>query len=282
MFNKLKMLALLILTFNLVACGGASEGTPNNDTGSKPGIGGNEVATPYTGTYKGEFTGIETGSWEITINPNGGVMGNATTTTLPITTYPLTGTINTAGNSTLISGNSNSDITFKISIISGIVTGNWSSSAGGGAVSGIVISTGAVSGVLSVSGDFGNKSFTPLNVNKLSVGPVYLIAFDNLPGGQIQTDPGFDDHLITLYFDPITNNLVAVGYSFLNPASLGVNQVGYIYQRDCLNSPCPSISVNLAQNTVTFTNTELRVDSSALGDNVAIMSATVNGTLTWN
>jgi hypothetical protein len=33
--------------------------------------------------------------------------------------------------------------------------------------SGVVISTGAVSGVLSVSGDYGNKSFRPLNVKEL-------------------------------------------------------------------------------------------------------------------
>ncbi len=280
--NNLKIVALLVLSINLIACGGGGGSTNNPDTDT-----GTVTVTDsiYVGTYSGEFFGADSGTWEFIVNSDTSVTGTLTTTTLPITIYALTGTIDAQGNVVLLSGTTADAIRCDIIITNGFVSGSWSDGTAVGNLTGIITSSSAVSGSLAVSAEFGNKVFTALNVNQLNLEPLQIVSFNNHPGNVAPTVLGFDDHILALYIDSTNKILIAVAYSFSNPVAAGEVPTSYDYQIECVADACAGINLDLAQNKVSFNNVTLPVlvfGPDELNFNIAINPATVNGSFNWN
>ncbi len=274
-----KLLALLSLTLVASACGGGGSNS-NSDTGI-PTV----TDSIYVGTYSGEFFGADSGTWEFIVNSDISVTGTLTTTTLPIITYTLTGTIDAQGNAVLLSGTNADAIRCDIIITNGFVSGSWSDGTAVGNLTGIITSSSAVSGSLAVSAEFGNKVFTALNVNQLNLDPLQIVSFNNHPGNVTPTVLGFDDHILALYIDQTSQILLGVAYSFSNPVAAGEVPTSYDYQIDCVADACTTINLDLTQNKVSFSNVTLPVlvfDPGELNSNIAINPATVNGSFSWN
>lgn len=279
----------LVLALFLTACGGGggndspnTNGGNNND-GNNP---GGDSASAYQGSYTGEFAGTEAGTWELTIDQNGNAVGSATTTTLPITTVSLTGAIDENGASTLVSGTAGVDVTFTITITSGVVTGTWTDTdgTGGGTVTGSIAANKNVSGSFSVGVEIINYTFTPLKVIDLTAS-ASILAVNN---DQDPVNPAFyDSHGLMIVINQLDNTIAAISYSYFNTGPDSMPTEDYLYLRNCELNPCPSVSLDLNNRTLTFTNTELPVDNSPEAKarpsitNIATLPATISGSISW-
>ncbi|VAW92187.1 hypothetical protein MNBD_GAMMA22-2399 [hydrothermal vent metagenome] len=276
--NIEKVMILLLLTLATTACGGGgSPSTPDSVSGS-------ETNPIYIGSYSGDFVGADSGTWQFTVNADTSVSGTLTTTTLPITSYVLSGSIDAQGNVVLLSGSTADAIRCDIFINNGIATGTWTDGTGVGSLSGIITSSDAVTGSLAVSAEFGDKVFTPLNVNQLNLAPLQIVSFNDQLGNVIPIEVGIDNHILALYIDQSSNVLVAVAYSFFNTVAISETPTSYDYQINCVDNACAAINLDLAQSKVSFTNVSLPVlvfEPGSINTNIAINPATVNGTFTW-
>ena len=279
----------LVLALFLTACGGGGGNDSPNTNGGNNNDGNNPSAdspSAYQGSYTGEFTGTETGTWELTIDQDGNATGSATTTTLPVTTVSLQGAIDENGDSTLVSGTAGVDVTFMITITSGVVTGNWTDTdgTGGGTVTGSIVANKNVSGTFSVGVEIINYTFTPLKVIDLTAS-ASILAVNN---DQDPVNPAFyDSHGLLIVINQLDNTIAAISYSYFNTGPDSMPTEDYVYLRNCALDPCPSVNLNLAAKTLTFTNTELPVDNSPETvnrpnlTNKATIPATINGSISW-
>ncbi|MFV1983492.1 MAG: hypothetical protein ACC657_08120 [Thiohalomonadales bacterium] len=274
--NKRNLIFTLLFALFLTSCGGGDGNNTNNNTGNK--------ISDYQGTYTGQFTGTETGTWEIIIDASGNVTGTAITTTLPVTTIPLSGTVDTSGSSTLISGTAGIGVSFMITISNGTITGNWTDSNGGsGVVTGNIKANTTVTGFFTVGVEIFNYTFTPLKVIDLT-DTTYTLSITN---NQDPVNPTFyDSHGLAIILNPLNNTIAAISYSYFNTGSGAAITEDYLFLRDCSLTPCTSVSLDLNNRTLTFTNTNLPVDKSTAANrpnvtNIATMPATINGSVSW-
>jgi hypothetical protein len=173
-----------------------------------------------------------------------------------------------------------------ITIVNGVVTGTWTDtdSNGGGTVTGAIVANTNISGSFSVSVEINNYTFTPLNVVDLTAS-ASILAVNNK---QDPVNPAFyDSHGLMIVINPLDNTIAAISYSYFNTGPDSMDTEDYVYLRNCLLDLCPSVTLDLNNKTLTFTNTELPVDNSPETvnrpnvTNRATIPSKINGSISW-
>ncbi len=271
-----RLLLLLIFSVSFTSCsGGGSETSISTNN--------NPTSTTFQGAYSGQFTGAQTGTWNIVIDTQGGITGSANTSSLPLTNFTLSGRVDEDNPIILISATNENELTFIVEIIAGVVTGSWEDNSSGGILNGELLrADDGISGALSIGIEINNYTFFPLNVFNLNS----FISFNN--DVNPVNPPYYDSHAILVFINSEDNTLAAISYSYFNTNAENSQLTGdYLYLLNCASNLCTSIDLNLENQTITFTNTDLPVDNSPETNNregvtnLATLPATINGSISW-
>jgi len=99
-----------------------------------------DLTTPfakYKGAWEGSFSGTDSGTWEMTVDGNGAIIGSVKSNTLPETNFELAGKVNIDGDVTvnyIYADRKIGSFIGKMTEIS--ASGNWDSSTAAGDWSG--------------------------------------------------------------------------------------------------------------------------------------------------
>lgn len=246
----------------------------------------------FSGTYKGTFSGDDSGSWEVTIDNRGVIAGQSISKAFG--TEQVTGAVSSSGQ-TSISGQTTSGVFTGVITRNGKISGTWLDADGaGGSFSGskISISNPPVigdkdvnSGRVSISGNDAamiGASFIPnlkpsvLNDPNGPVPNLVIVGWSQ----SIVVNNQFEARSLQLTYDISTGKALVGGYIRLTSVNIKNPPTSYYsYSFNCVDAPliCQSISINIPAKQVTFDNFTLIAD----GDDDATANVTFNGALSW-
>lgn len=122
LMKLLVILPLMLLTITVISCKDEEEYM--------------ELTTPFgkfKGAWEGTFAGGDSGTWEITVNDNGGITGSVKSNTLPETNFLLSGKVSIEGDVTINYIFAERKIgSFVGKMTESSVSGNWNSSTAAG------------------------------------------------------------------------------------------------------------------------------------------------------
>jgi len=248
----------------------------------------NNLFSLFAGNYQGSFAGDDTGTWTAVVDNNGNLTGIRKSDNF--SDVEISGSIASSGESN-ISGNIDTAAFSGIFSRTGNVTGIWQDEDGSsGIFSGSRISASFPAlannpGRLTISGDDVNiigASYVPaLNpvVIKDTTANTGIVVVKWLQ--HIVSSAAFESRSMAFKFNENDGTLYSVIYARMTASSPGSGPISfYSYFLDCENDPqaCLSITLDVAQKQVIFTDTRLAIDSD---DGSASNVISLDGTLNW-
>ncbi|MEC4678289.1 MAG: hypothetical protein VST69_05995 [Nitrospirota bacterium] len=243
----------------------------------------------FSGTYRGTFSGDDTGTWEFTINSLGIITGTSVSDTFG--SEPVFGSIGSNGQAN-VSGTAGSSTFAGTFQTDGTVTGTWQDDDGeSGTFTGSRVSSSEPGPALPASGSL---TISGPDTNAIGTGFIPNEPTDvnlNEGGGSVQ----WTHNVIDLGIPEGKEIVIAVGF-LSNGTVTGVGigagvfglvdgilfSSGYGYGVICseVGADCSGISVDSSEKKVTFLNASIPKSGSSV-DNSATGPIVLNGTLGW-